>query len=396
MSGGNQTLMRTRCPECGTVFRVTSEQLRRKAGKVRCGHCQAVFNAFDHWQSDTDETLVASPVEASLQHLPEDEPIESAATTEFVADMDIEPTPDLQAEPQSQPIPASEPEPAAFDPAATIVAGPDWAWNESIELLDVPDEPILPPEPVVLRPEPEVSTAPAAVEVEVEVETVADIPEVVRFDAAETLVATPADRDETPEQSTLAAREAGLVAARELVETGSYNRWSAGTLASDGRGAFDSEPSTRANWPFVVGSLLLLVILLGQLAYHYRTDIVLRQAWLRPPYASLGVEIPLPRNPALVSIETSDLQSDNARGLFVLQATLKNRAAHPQAWPALELSLTDTNDAVVARRVMYAAEYLPPGTASDAFPANGDVAVRLWIEAKDMGASGYRLYIFYP
>lgn len=396
MSGGNQTLMRTRCPECGTVFRVTSEQLRRKAGKVRCGHCQAVFNAFDHWQSDTDETLLASPVEASLQPLPEDETVESAATTVFVADRDTEPSPDLQVEPQS--LPAPEPEPAAFDPAATIVAGPDWAWNESIELLDVPGEPILPSEPVALwpelepEPEPEASPAPAALEIE----AVADIPEVVRFDAAETLVATPADRDETPEQSTLAAREAGLVAARELDETGSYNRWSAGTLASDGRGAFDSEPSTRANWPFVVGSLLLLVALLGQLAYHYRTDIVLRQAWLRPLYASLGVEIPLPRNPALVSIETSDLQSDNARGLFVLQATLKNRAAHPQAWPALELSLTDTNDAVVARRVMYAAEYLPPGTASDAFPANGDVAVRLWIEAKDMGASGYRLYIFYP
>ena len=45
---------------------------------------------------------------------------------------------------------------------------------------------------------------------------------------------------------------------------------------------------------------------------------------------------------------------------------------------------------------MYAAEYLPPGTTSDAFPPNVDVAVRLWIEAKGLGASGYRLYIFYP
>ena len=52
MSERDQTLMRTRCPECGTVFRVTSEQLRRKAGKVRCGQCQAVFNAFDHWLSE--------------------------------------------------------------------------------------------------------------------------------------------------------------------------------------------------------------------------------------------------------------------------------------------------------------------------------------------------------
>lgn len=395
MSGGNQTLMRTRCPECGTVFRVTSEQLRRKAGKVRCGNCQAVFNAFDQWQSDTDdETLIASSLEASPQPVPEEEPAASAlAPIALVSETTIESTP------APQPEQAPEREPAPFDPAATVVAGPDWAWNESMELLATPDEPAPPPEAPAIPLAPEESPAPATLEVPLET----DVPEAVPFDAAETLVATPADRAglvddraETPEQSTLAAREAGLVAARELVDTSSYNRWSAGTLTSDGRGAFDSEPPARAAWPFVVGALLLLLVLLGQLAYHYRTDIVLRMAWLQPLYASLGVGIPLPRNPALVSIETSDLQSDNARGLFVLQATLKNRAAHPQAWPALELSLTDTNDAVVARRVMYAADYLPPGTASDAFPANGDVAVRLWIEAKDMGASGYRLYIFYP
>lgn len=394
MSGGNQTLMRTRCPECGTVFRVTSEQLRRKAGKVRCGHCQVVFNAFDQWQSDTDELKIGSPVDASLPHSTDEASAELTITADAVVEMADESAPDLPAEVQLQSPPAAEAEPAVFDPAATIVAGPEWMENESIEPLVMPDEPLpqLKPLAVAIPPRPDDREAPAAPELATEV----DVLEAVRFDAAETLVATPADREETPEQSTLAAREAGLVAARELVETGSYNRWSAGTLTSDGRGAFDSEPPARANWPFVVGFLLLLVALLGQLAYHYRTDVVLRLPSLQPFYASLGVDIPLPRNPGLVSIETSDLQSDNARGLFVLQATLKNRATHPQAWPALELSLTDTNDAVVARRVMYAAEYLPPGTTSDAFPANGDVAVRLWIEAKDVGASGYRLYIFYP
>ena len=44
--------MRTRCPVCSTIFRVTSEQLRLKAGKVRCGHCQSVFNAFDEFLED--------------------------------------------------------------------------------------------------------------------------------------------------------------------------------------------------------------------------------------------------------------------------------------------------------------------------------------------------------
>ncbi|MDQ2917500.1 MAG: zinc-ribbon domain-containing protein, partial [Pseudomonadota bacterium] len=38
----------TRCPGCGTVFRVTAEQLKLREGQVRCGHCRAVFDANDH------------------------------------------------------------------------------------------------------------------------------------------------------------------------------------------------------------------------------------------------------------------------------------------------------------------------------------------------------------
>jgi len=34
----------TRCPECRTVYRVTDEQLAQRSGRVRCGHCQVVFD----------------------------------------------------------------------------------------------------------------------------------------------------------------------------------------------------------------------------------------------------------------------------------------------------------------------------------------------------------------
>ena len=46
--------MLTRCPECTTHFRVTPEQLKARAGRVRCGECQHVFNALD--------TLIEEPV----------------------------------------------------------------------------------------------------------------------------------------------------------------------------------------------------------------------------------------------------------------------------------------------------------------------------------------------
>ena len=37
----------TRCGTCGTTFRVVQDQLRISEGWVRCGRCDAVFNALD-------------------------------------------------------------------------------------------------------------------------------------------------------------------------------------------------------------------------------------------------------------------------------------------------------------------------------------------------------------
>src|SRR3954470_11377709 len=37
----------TRCTSCGTVFRVVQDQLKVSEGWVRCGRCNAVFNAIE-------------------------------------------------------------------------------------------------------------------------------------------------------------------------------------------------------------------------------------------------------------------------------------------------------------------------------------------------------------
>ena len=346
MSGRAQALMHTRCPSCSTVFRVTSEQLRLKAGKVRCGHCQTVFNAFDQFESAAHSD--APPTDtASRQIVPEASPSEPAAVC----------IPDALSEGTPQ-------------EASLVVATPNDAGNSYPEIQ------------IIEEPEPEPAEAEAEAEAEKNIATNPDT--------------QPAEHDESPEESTLAAREAGLVAARELNETAAYNRWAAGTLASDGLDAFASEPVRRTSWPFVLVSIMLALTLCGQLALHYRGEIVRRLPDVANLYQLLEINIPLPRHSELVAIETSDLQADNARGMFVLNATLRNRATYAQEWPALELTLTDTNDAVVARRVMFAADYLPPAAPAEAFPANGETAVRLWVEAKNIGAAGYRLYIFYP
>lgn len=343
--------MRTRCPDCGTVFRVTSEQLRLKAGKVRCGQCSRIFNAFDEFLPEGVAPAGTEPVEAApafeLLALALPEP---APTEDVLADFSL---PAEIAEPPPEPL---EPMPPETPPEAILPEPPEETAPE--------------PEPV---PEPEPEPEPIAA-------------------AAEPNLENPL---ETPEESTLAAREAGLVAARELTDTPGYNRWAAGTLAT-GPGGFAGEAVRHAVWPFVLVALVLLLALAGQLLHHYRSEVVLRLPDAARLFELAGIDVPLPRNVDLVAIDTSDLQSDNGRGLFVLNATLHNRANYAQAWPALELTLTDTSDTVVSRRVMSAADYLPPAISPEAFPANGEVAVRLWIEARNIGAAGYRLYIFYP
>lgn len=42
----------TRCPACGTMFKVVPDQLRISEGWVRCGHCGEVFDASAHMQGD--------------------------------------------------------------------------------------------------------------------------------------------------------------------------------------------------------------------------------------------------------------------------------------------------------------------------------------------------------
>jgi predicted Zn finger-like uncharacterized protein len=41
----------TQCPECNTLFKVSSGQLQLHEGKVRCGHCQQVFSGIDNLTS---------------------------------------------------------------------------------------------------------------------------------------------------------------------------------------------------------------------------------------------------------------------------------------------------------------------------------------------------------
>jgi len=164
-------------------------------------------------------------------------------------------------------------------------------------------------------------------------------------------------------------------------------------------------PKTRHAAAWGVLALLALALLLAQAAHHYRTEIAVLAPQARPYLAAacarIGCELTLPRRPELMSIESSELQTDGQRdGVILLHAVLRNRAPFPQEYPALELTLTDANEAPVARRVLMPADYLLERPAAELVPQGvppvGEVVLRVPLDTRRLNATGYRLYLFFP
>ena len=181
------------------------------------------------------------------------------------------------------------------------------------------------------------------------------------------------------------------------------------TGAASGASAFDFGPIAAAGpavqarrWPWLLGALLLLLVLIAQAAYFYRSALIVLFPETKPYAAALcatlGCELPLPRRIELLSIEASDLQADTANpNIMVLSATLKNRAIFDQQLPLLELTLTDAQDQPVVRRVLTPQDYIGKAVKIQAgFAANTETAVKVFIEGSQVKATGYRLYLFYP
>lgn len=204
----------------------------------------------------------------------------------------------------------------------------------------------------------------------------------------------PSLRDVLPHRSGAAAPAAKARLPREPDEDVDY----------DSRFAWDrprpQRPLLRALC--IAAIPILLVALAAQALYHFRDAIAAHWPATRPALNALcsaaGCTIRPLRDVGALSIDASDLQADPAhKGLLILSATLRNRAAYAVAYPYLELTLTDASDRVVVRRALPPAEYAA-GTADTArgIAANGEVVVRLFIDASATSQAGYRLYLFYP
>jgi len=155
-------------------------------------------------------------------------------------------------------------------------------------------------------------------------------------------------------------------------------------------------------WPWLAGSLALLLLLLAQATYFFRVELAASQPGLKPALISycrlLQCTVPLPQKAELMSIESSDLEADPAQANVIsLNALLRNHAPYAQAYPNLELTLTDPQDKPLARRVFHPVEYLKVDEDEKlGLAANRELGVKLNLDTTDLKPSGYRLFLFYP
>jgi predicted Zn finger-like uncharacterized protein len=339
--------MITGCPACGTMFRVVPDQLKISEGWVRCGHCAEVFDATAHLQSAEPALQPAAGVAPA------------APPEEAIAD------------PQALAVPETVPATLAPPAAEEIQAEDAHADVEVIEVENPYSEfpssfhpPSVQPaedEPGYLPPEADADTsgrsrpAPLAEDVD------SEVPDSALRDGA---------------------AESGL---DEV--------------------SFVREARRKAFWrrPLVRFALLLVVLALAavlglQYAVHERGRLaathpqwrVLLEQLCEPLACTVGP----PHRIDAILIDNSGftrLRADTYR----LSFTLKNQSAQPVAVPALQLTLTDTQDQAVVQRVLTPREL---GASGDTIaPASEWTAsVALAVNAGAARVAGYRLLAFYP
>lgn len=167
--------------------------------------------------------------------------------------------------------------------------------------------------------------------------------------------------------------------------------------ASEGRQRF-----RLPGWVYGLLIPVLVVTLAAQALFHFRDAIAAHwpqtKSALRGMCALADCQVKPLQDISGLSIEASDLQADPAhKGLLILAATIRNRAAHALAYPYLELTLSNAQDQVVVRRAFAPGEYLS-GAADlgSGIAGNAELAVKLFIDASATSQAGYQVYLFYP
>ncbi len=361
----------TRCTACGTIFRVVQDQLKVSEGWVRCGRCQAVFNA---QQGLFDLDREAPPPWQPAAVLPE--PAEPTAVAAEAADSgEVEaatPPPDADVYTPSRAAPPPDPE------------GPPAVRETAVAHREFADE--LPP--------PSGPTERADVGTDDRTDERARLADAAAIDSA---ASDSARAEAAPSQADGIGVEATPAAPDETTAdaTPDFVR----QAQRDERR--DSRPVRAALALLAVLAALGLAL---QLAGHFRHGVAAQwpQAtpWLQHYCEVFQCRAGATQRIDDVRIESTALtqddpspQADGASNALRLTVTLRNRGQLPVDMPSVDLSLTGADGELVSRRSLSPTDF----QVSDPQLAPGiDAPLSVNFSVPGSRVSGYTVEVFYP
>lgn len=285
----------TRCPACGTHFKVVRDQLLISDGWVRCGRCSQVFDAALELRETPDGVAAPAPAAPEV------------------------PAVDVQLQKALR--------------QARAKAAKNAGAHEKKDAVAAPSAPVPQAEP-----------------------------------AAQATAAPPLP---------------------SFLESGT------------GRGSWRQASAMRPRALLALATLAALLLVL-QVLHHERDMLSARQPALRPLLGQLcaltGCKLEALRRIGSITIDGAAFARERSGDGYRLSFTLRNDAAIPLAMPAIELSLLDTQERAVVRRVIGPAEFgAPPVLGANAERA---ASLALALSGVEVAAlppvAGYRLVAFYP
>lgn len=169
--------------------------------------------------------------------------------------------------------------------------------------------------------------------------------------------------------------------------------------------ARDSQPARRG-FPLVYafGAALLALLLLAQIATIYRAEILVQFPAARPALTQLcrtfQCVVNWPARGELLAVMGTELQQLPGTSALELTAVVRNRGSFTLALPAIEVTLTDTQNRTVARKVFAPVDYLagerdPSAAMAAGLEAGADLTIRIPFESRGLNAAGFVVYPFY-
>lgn len=409
-------VLATQCPHCHTTFRVVQDQLKLRAGLVRCGACKEIFNGIEHLLRP-DEPVHAPATPTEPREYPFSEDAVNPAISETPPAAEDESVSALHEVPDAEPNASEEKtEPAAADDfidffeflkPAKVSAPPlsDKFDNESklpaepddsdplqrMTLMDFTHDESDTDDGTGQSPSEDVSSDDGIAQIEAGNEEDPDASDPI----AQTIDALQRKPPRRP-RNALQLEDAAApdIDEPELSESEepSFVR----------RGRRKQQLDRIMRILMAVASVLLLIGLIAQGAYVLRDQIAVRlpqtKSMLAKACLAIGCRLDLPTQIDAVSIESNELQTLAAdKQMFALATLLRNHSATTQAWPNIELTLNDVNEKAIARRVFTPREYLlSTQDLTKGFAPASEQPVKLFFELHQLKPSGYRVYLFYP